>query len=262
MKRREFVHGMAGAAAALGAPSWRQGGAPAGGRSVARLDTGWKFLRDDPAGAESPGLDDAAWQPATLPHTARIEALVTGPADSPEAQWQGICWYRRTLRLPPDAAGRSVLLKFEGAMNVADVWLDGRRIGAHLGGYLPFVLDLSDGLTPGQDHLLAVRLDNRDNPITGPKPLAQLDFNMYHGLYRPASPDRQGPAPHHRSPAGRPAGGRRRLRHLPQRFARSRRGAGADPRIQRRTRRRGASGCAPRCGPLMVMWSAPSSPRR
>ena len=54
----------------------------------------------------------------------------------------------------------------------------------HLGGYLPFVLDLSDRLRPGREHLLAVRLDNRDNPITGPKPLAQLDFNMYHGLYR------------------------------------------------------------------------------
>ncbi len=70
-------------------------------------------------------------------------------------------------------------------MNVAEVWLDGVRVGGHLGGYLPFVLDLSERVRPGKDHLLAVRLDNRDNPITGPKPLEQLDFNMYHGLYRP-----------------------------------------------------------------------------
>jgi beta-galactosidase len=82
-------------------------------------------------------------------------------------------------------ADGEVLLRFEGAMNVADVWLDGDRIGGHLGGYLPFVLDLSGKLKPGRDHLLAVRLDNRDNPITGPKPLAQLDFHLYHGLYRP-----------------------------------------------------------------------------
>jgi beta-galactosidase len=103
----------------------------------------------------------------------------------PTPQWQGICWYRRPLRLEPAAAGAEVLLRFEGAMNVADVWLDGEHVGRHLGGYLPFVLDVSDRLHPGREHRLAVRLDNRDNPITGPKPLAQLDFNLYHGLYRP-----------------------------------------------------------------------------
>jgi beta-galactosidase len=124
-------------------------------------------------------LDEGSWEPATLPHAARIENLVPTP------QWQGVCWYRRRLRLEADPAGRAVQLRFEGAMNVADIWLDGERIGGHMGGYLPFVLDLGDRVQPGRDHLLAVRLDNRDNPITGPKPLAELDFNMYHGLYRP-----------------------------------------------------------------------------
>jgi beta-galactosidase len=187
MKRRDFVHGMtvAASAAALGPLAWQCGWTPEGGRRASRLDTGWKFLRDDPAGAQRPGLDDGSWEPATLPHTARIEALVTGPAGSPEAQWQGVCWYRRRLRVESEAAGGEILLRFEGAMNVADVWLDGERVGGHLGGYLPFVVDLSGRVRPGRDHLLAVRLDNRDNPITGPKPLAQLDFNMYHGLYRP-----------------------------------------------------------------------------
>jgi len=175
----------AGAAAALGSPAWSGERTAGAGRRVSRLDRGWKFVRDDPAGAEGPAVDDAAWQPATLPHTARIEALVTGPAGSPEAQWQGVCWYRRRLRLEPEAADQVVLLRFEGAMNVADVWLDGERVGGHMGGYLPFVVDLTGRVRPGRDHLLAVRLDNRDNPVTGPKPLAQLDFNMYHGLYRP-----------------------------------------------------------------------------
>jgi beta-galactosidase len=187
MKRRTFVEGLtaAGAAATLGRLRRIVGSAPQGGRRVTRLDSGWKFLLDDPAGAQSPAADDAGWQSATLPHTARIEALVTGPTGSPEAQWQGVCWYRRVLHLESEAADGRVLLRFEGAMNVAEVWLDGERIGGHMGGYLPFALEISGRLSPGRDHLLAVRLDNRDNPITGPKPLAQLDFNMYHGLYRP-----------------------------------------------------------------------------
>ncbi len=178
MKRRAFVQGMAavGAASALN-PRWLASGTRTGGREALRLDAGWEFLRDDPPGAQRPGLDDASWEAVTLPHTARIEALIP-------TQWQGVCWYRRRLRLD-GAGGSEVLLRFDGAMNVAEIWLDGERVGGHLGGYLPFVLDLSTKVLAGRDHLLAVRLDNRDNPITGPKPLAQLDFNVYHGLYRP-----------------------------------------------------------------------------
>jgi beta-galactosidase len=175
---------------------------------VSRLDDGWRFLRGDPDGAHDPGLDDSRWASIQLPHSARIEALVTGPPGSPSAQWQGVCWYRRRLRLEPEAGGGEVLLRFDGAMNVADVWLDGERIGGHLGGYLPFVLHLGARLQPGREHLLAVRLDNRDNPVTGPKPLADLDFNLYHGLYRPVYLTRKDRlAITDALLAGRPAGG-------------------------------------------------------
>jgi beta-galactosidase len=161
-------------------------------RRESRLDDAWRFHLGDTAGAERPAVDDAGWEAVTLPHTARIEALVTGiggtdargPAAFGDPQWQGTCWYRRALRLEPQETGRTVLLRFDGAMNVADVFLDGERVGGHLGGWLPFVLDLTGRLQPGREHLLAVRLDNRDNAITGPKPLAQLDYNPYHGLYR------------------------------------------------------------------------------
>jgi beta-galactosidase len=156
-----------------------------GQRTFQRLDSGWKFNEGDLSGAQAAVFDDAAWEAVTLPHSGRIESLVTGPPGTPGAIWQGLCWYRRTLRLPASATGQNVQLCFEGAMNVADVWLDGERVGGHMGGYLPFVIDLTERLQPDRDHVLAVRLDNRDNPITGPKPQAQLDFNIYHGLYRP-----------------------------------------------------------------------------
>jgi beta-galactosidase len=187
MHRRVFVQGVTAAASAvvLGPPEWATAWSADAGRLISRLDNGWRFLLHDPGGAHDPGLDDSRWESVRLPHAARTEALVTGPPGSPGAQWQGVCWYRRRLRLGASERAREALLRFEGAMNVADVWLDGQRIGGHLGGYLPFALDLGDRLRPGREHLLAVRLDNRDHPITGPKPLAQLDFNLYHGLYRP-----------------------------------------------------------------------------
>ena len=195
MERREFVHGIvaAGALTTVGALEWPHAAHELAKPGVTRIDADWKFLRNDAPGAEQPSFDAAAWQTVQLPHTARIEALVTGPIGTPTAQWQGICWYRRVVRVEPGAAGEKVFLKFDGAMNVAQIWLDGAKIGEHLGGYLPFVLDISERVRPGADHVLAVRLDNHDNPITGPKPLAQLDFNMYHGLYRSVYLTRKNP---------------------------------------------------------------------
>ena len=149
-----------------------------------RLDSGWRFLRGDAEGAQAAAFDDGAWNPAVLPHTARIESLVTGKPGSDTYQWQGTCWYRNVFRVPEAAFGQRVCLNFDGAMNVADVWLNGEFLGRHMGGWLPFGFDITDRIVPGRDNLLAVRLDNRDNPLTGPKPLAQLDFNPYHGLYR------------------------------------------------------------------------------
>jgi beta-galactosidase len=79
-----------------------------------------------------------------------------------------------------------IILRFDGAMNVAEIWVNGQSAGKFMGGYLPYVMDISAFAKPGAKNVVAVRLDNRDNPITGPKPLVDLDFNLYGGLYRPA----------------------------------------------------------------------------
>ncbi|MBT8479264.1 MAG: glycoside hydrolase family 2 protein, partial [Gemmatimonadetes bacterium] len=188
MKRREFVRHTAAAGTVLAvAPTWtagcRNGRLPTGASRL-DFDPDWRFFPGDAEDAGSVGFDDASWYSTALPHTARIESLVTGPPGTDTFQWQGICWYRKSFELGPDAAGRTVWLNFDGAMNVADVWLNGEQLGRHMGGWLPFRFDISDLVVAGGENVVAVRLDNRDNAITGPKPLAQLDFNPYHGIYR------------------------------------------------------------------------------
>lgn len=157
-------------------------------RGVQTLDVGWRFTRVSgtatDASAAAVHFDDSAWERVTLPHSARIEAVVTGLPGSPTAQWQGFCWYRRIITLDATASGARIWLRFGAAMNVAECWLDGRRLGDNLGGFTPFVFDITDYIKAGTPALLALRLDNRDNAVTGPKPLADLDFNMYGGLYR------------------------------------------------------------------------------
>ena len=187
MKRREFVRRttVAGAALAIdpSLPARLGAGRPP---AVVRqdFDPGWCFHLGEATGASDTVYDDGAWRAATLPHTARIESVVTGEPGTDTAQWQGICWYRKRFALAAESRGRKVFLRFEAAMNVADVWVNGAHLGRHLGGWLPFAFDISDRVVIGGDNVVAVRLDNRDDPVTGPKPLAQLDFDPYHGLYR------------------------------------------------------------------------------
>ncbi len=69
-------------------------------------------------------------------------------------------------------------------MNVAEVWVNGEKLITHVGGYLPFTVNLTERLKWDAPNELVVRLDNRDNPVTGPKPLKDLDFNTYGGIYR------------------------------------------------------------------------------
>lgn len=144
----------------------------------------WKFKRlteeEKNADLSQPAIDASGWTDVDLPHTAHIEPLVVNN------QWQGIAWYRKRFFVPENYGQKKVFVEFEAAMNVAEFWVNGKRITKHLGGYLPVVLDVSGYLLPGAENVIAVRLDNTDNPVTGPKPLKILDYNMYGGLYRNA----------------------------------------------------------------------------
>ena len=147
---------------------------------------GWRFHLGDAADADRPDFDDSAWQAVRLPHTPRIEALVTGTAGPDSRQWQGICWYRKSFAINSSTTGKTVILKFGAAMRIAEVWVNGESLGKHVGDYLPVVPDVSKQVHRDSPNVVAVRLDNTDNPDIGPKPLATLDFNFYGGLYRDA----------------------------------------------------------------------------
>ena len=145
----------------------------------------WQFIRD-PAGVISPELftgqdsSGSRWQKISLPHTASIE-----PADSSGLQWQGIAWYRKFFIIPEKYRDKSLTIRFDGAMQVARVFLNGDLIMTHKGGYLPFYVNLAGKIAFGKQNCLLVELDNRDNPLVPPgKPLAQMDFNYYSGIYR------------------------------------------------------------------------------
>lgn len=144
------------------------------------LNKQWSFAKSD---VDLPlnKLDTLDWTEVSLPHTTKIEPLVVND------QWKGVAFYKRTLEKKPNWNNKSVLLKFEGAMRVADVWLNGIHLYRNYGGFLPFTIDITEHLVTQTDNTLLVKLNNHDLATTGPKPLHLLDFNTYGGLYRGVS---------------------------------------------------------------------------
>lgn len=147
------------------------------------FNEGWQFHRFEREAdvVASEKVPASAWETVTLPHTARIEPRIVND------QWQGISLYRKTFASDASWRGKRVWLRFDAAMNIARVSVNGREVLTHLGGYLPFVVDLSERLRFDAPNEITVWLDNRDNAITGPKAMHVLDFNMYGGLYRDAT---------------------------------------------------------------------------
>ena len=118
------------------------------------------------------------WQLIQLPHTPKIEPKIVNN------QWQGISCYKKEFNLSKQLKNKKLFFKFEGAMNIAEVWINDKKLIKHHGGYLPFVIDFTEVALFDSINTILVQLNNKDNPITGPKPLEKLDFNTYGGIYR------------------------------------------------------------------------------
>ena len=157
-------------------------------RQTRSLNEDWRFERQVNPGSEvewqfrdawKPDFDDSRWSKVFLPHswdqTAHMPWVALG-------HWRGIGWYRKLFNVPALSSGQRVFLEFEGAMQVAKVWVNGSPAGEHAGGYTGFVFDVTDLVRPGQENLLAVRLDDTNSPDI--PPANETNIAIYGGLYR------------------------------------------------------------------------------
>lgn len=80
----------------------------------------------------------------------------------------GWAWYQRKVTLSTFCAGQRVVLRFGSVTHTANVWLNGKLIAQHKGGFTPFEADVTALLCPGETALLTVACDNRVNHSTLP----------------------------------------------------------------------------------------------
>lgn len=131
--------------------------------------------------SEYPKIKNLQWEKISLPHPARYEQQLNPGIN----QFTGICYYRKYFSIPVSYKQKHLYLYFEGAMQTASIWINGKYVTQHQGGYLPFTVQLDNYVNGGNKNEIIVRLDNRDNKNVPPgKPLATLGFLYWSGIYR------------------------------------------------------------------------------
>ncbi len=112
-----------------------------------------------------------------LPHTWNAQDALSGKPDYK----RGIGNYDKKLFIRSEWKGKRLFLRFEGANCVTNVFINGKQIGEHRGGYGAFIFEITDKVNYGKDNTVLVRVNNGEQldvmPLVG-------DFNFYGGIYR------------------------------------------------------------------------------
>jgi len=136
-------------------------------RKVEDFDNGWKFMLGDDSLAKRQTYNDAKWRQLELPHDWSIEGKFS--KDNPTTQAEGglpagIGWYRKTFIVSPALKGKQVFIDFDGVYHNSEVWLNGHYLGKRPNGYVSFSYELTRYLNFGRKNIIAVRIDNSDQP--------------------------------------------------------------------------------------------------
>ncbi|MGN0185228.1 MAG: glycoside hydrolase family 2 TIM barrel-domain containing protein [Aristaeellaceae bacterium] len=141
-------------------------------RSIVKLNQGWTFIKGV---TEIPASLPTEGERVTLPHTWNAADGQDGGND----YYRGACCYTRQLRRSELPAAERLYLEINGANSSADVYMDGRILTHHDGGYSTWRVNLTDALQ--EEGCLSIVVDNAANETVYPQ---TADFTFYGGLYR------------------------------------------------------------------------------
>ena len=134
------------------------------------LNKSWSFVY----GYE---VDPKIWQVIDLPHTWNKDDAFNGNI----RYYRGQGTYQKILFIEKKWQGKRLFIKFDGVNTVSNIFVNGKHIGEHRGGYTAFVFEITDDVKFGEENILQVRVSNALQldvmPLVG-------DFNIYGGIYR------------------------------------------------------------------------------
>ena len=160
------------------------------------INSQWTFnyFPDENAdkGYEATGYADTRWPAVSIPHTwstwettGDVHPFIRDAAESDNPYWwTGWGWYRKHFMISESLQGQKVFVEFEGVQKYCKVWINGKYLGDHKGGYGSFDFDLTSFIIPGKDNVIAVAVNNRQKDRFQIPPMAAGNFDVYGGIYR------------------------------------------------------------------------------
>lgn len=113
----------------------------------------WKYMRGNPDSAEKSDFSDKHWEEVGLPHSFSIPYFMS------KDFYTGYGWYRKNFTLAKEDLDKKLFLEFDGVFQEADVFVNGTKVGTHVGGYTGFSVDISPATCAGNNKV-AVRVNN------------------------------------------------------------------------------------------------------
>lgn len=131
-------------------------------REMKTINDNWEFRKSI----------DESWESVNLPHTFNIDAY------QQRNYYQGKGFYRHILVLPEIVAERRYYMKIDAASKAANIRVNGKEVGSHVGGYTACIVDITEYIR--KENLIEITVDNGRKDIT---PIS-ADFTFWGGIYR------------------------------------------------------------------------------
>ena len=145
-------------------------------REIQTINDSWKFRKGECTAALDSTFKDDEWEDIHLPHTWNTDAYTE------KDYYRGMGWYRRQIILPQDWIGKQVFLKLDAASKATCIYINGKKVGEHTGGYTASTLNITPFLSFNSPNMLVIRVDNARMDI----PPISGDFTFFGGIYRDA----------------------------------------------------------------------------
>lgn len=145
-------------------------------REIQTINDSWKFRKGEYTAALDSTFKDDEWEDIHLPHTWNTDAYTE------KDYYRGMGWYRRQIILPQDWIGKQVFLKLDAASKATCIYINGKKVGEHTGGYTASTLNITPFLSFNSPNMLVIRVDNARMDI----PPISGDFTFFGGIYRDA----------------------------------------------------------------------------
>ena len=126
-------------------------------RTKTNIDLGWNYLENDTENL--PEVNSATnWVALNLPHSWNSQDAT----DNDPGYRRSASWYKKNLVISNIDSNKLYKLYFEGSNITTKVYINGKEVGEHIGGYIGFTFDISKVIKEGNNEVL-IRVDNSYN---------------------------------------------------------------------------------------------------